>query len=456
MDKYLLQILHEVNTIIIPGLGALTVTNKATGEIMFMSYLKHDDGNLARYISEKEGISENDARNLIAKYVREIQSKLDTGDTYDMYRFGRFIKKNGEIDFESWDSYQHPAEDEENADSAPEEKSTPETEAPAPVESPETDEQVKIPEPVEQHEVAETNEFIENMTEDSPPVYVAAGLDDILNKGYSVPVPDDTEKQEEPLDAIPEKEPSAEEITEPKLDVSEIKPEENVYIPKEEVKKIVAKQASLQSGSPKKAAAKAKAAESAADKTQPAQSPGKKKKSALFWVLVIVGIVVLAGGAATTIFYKQLFGKEEVKKNKESAMLSDENLEEIEKQVELEAEQDSALMAQEAATEKIAVEEAKKSEIKQIEEAVKQPVKQPVKTTFSGGGSYHIIAGGFGVEANAERLAKKYQAEGKDARVLGKFDDLYLVSYGSFATQGEANQALKNAGIKGWVFKYSK
>ena len=55
MDKYLLSILQEVNTIIIPGLGALTLVNADKGEYMFMSFLKHDDGQLAAYIAEKEG-----------------------------------------------------------------------------------------------------------------------------------------------------------------------------------------------------------------------------------------------------------------------------------------------------------------------------------------------------------------------------------------------------------------
>lgn len=102
MNKYLLQILKETKTIIIPGLGALTVTNEATGEMMFMSFLKHDDGNLAKYISEKEGMDINDAKNLIAKYVREIQAEVDKGDTYSMYQFGNFSKLDGEIVFEQW------------------------------------------------------------------------------------------------------------------------------------------------------------------------------------------------------------------------------------------------------------------------------------------------------------------------------------------------------------------
>jgi hypothetical protein len=62
MDKYLLEILKDVNTIIIPGLGALTITNSDTGEIMFMGFLKHDDGQLSKYIAEKEGWDENEAK----------------------------------------------------------------------------------------------------------------------------------------------------------------------------------------------------------------------------------------------------------------------------------------------------------------------------------------------------------------------------------------------------------
>lgn len=102
MDKYLLEILKLVNTIIIPGLGALTITNKETGEIMFMPYLKHDDGKLSAHIAEKEGWDENEAKNLIAKYVREIQADLDQGEEYTMYQFGSFVKVDGDIEFKNW------------------------------------------------------------------------------------------------------------------------------------------------------------------------------------------------------------------------------------------------------------------------------------------------------------------------------------------------------------------
>ena len=56
MQNYLQQILTESNTIIIPGLGALTITSTKTGDIYFMPFLKHDDGTLAKYIAKVEGI----------------------------------------------------------------------------------------------------------------------------------------------------------------------------------------------------------------------------------------------------------------------------------------------------------------------------------------------------------------------------------------------------------------
>ena len=103
MDKYLVEILKAFKTIIIPGLGALNLTNPETGECLFMPYLKYDDGKLSQYISETEGMSDNDAKNLIAKYVRKIEAKLNSGESYDMYQFGSFIKNSsGDIEFISW------------------------------------------------------------------------------------------------------------------------------------------------------------------------------------------------------------------------------------------------------------------------------------------------------------------------------------------------------------------
>ena len=100
MDKYLLEILKEHNTIIIPGLGALTITNSDTGETMFMPYLQHDDGKLAAFVAENDGLEEADARIMVGRYVREIQSTLSKGESYSMFHLGTFVKsEDGDVEY---------------------------------------------------------------------------------------------------------------------------------------------------------------------------------------------------------------------------------------------------------------------------------------------------------------------------------------------------------------------
>jgi cell division septation protein DedD len=102
MNKYFIQLFKEESTVILPGFGALTMTNERSGEIMFMPYLKFDDGKLAAYISETDAIEVQAAQIMIAKFIREIQAELDKGESFDIFEFGSFTKKeDGEIEFTS-------------------------------------------------------------------------------------------------------------------------------------------------------------------------------------------------------------------------------------------------------------------------------------------------------------------------------------------------------------------
>jgi len=108
MNKYLQELLKLAKTVIIPGLGALTITNDKTGDLFLMSYLKHDDGKLAEFIASKEGIELIDAKNNLAKYVREITALLDKGESFDIFNFGKFKKDaSGEIVFEQATKIEH-------------------------------------------------------------------------------------------------------------------------------------------------------------------------------------------------------------------------------------------------------------------------------------------------------------------------------------------------------------
>lgn len=105
MDHYIKEALKDSKTIILPGFGALTKINETTGELMFMDYLKYDDGVLAQFISQKEGISEQEAKNLLAKHSREITAILNKGEVYSIYNFGTFFKNSqGNYEFEQFQS----------------------------------------------------------------------------------------------------------------------------------------------------------------------------------------------------------------------------------------------------------------------------------------------------------------------------------------------------------------
>ena len=107
MNKHLQEILQETNTIIIPGLGALTITSAKTGDIYFMPFLKHDDGRLAKYISEKEKIDVSEAKKTIIEYVTIVTQALESEKYFEMDHFGKFfINKNSEIEFQKWEDYQ--------------------------------------------------------------------------------------------------------------------------------------------------------------------------------------------------------------------------------------------------------------------------------------------------------------------------------------------------------------
>src|SRR5690606_11730053 len=106
MDKYIQALIALNKSVILPGFGSLSLTNEETGEIMFNEYLTFNDGKLESHIAEQEGIDKQDAANMISKYVRDLELLLNKGETYDIFQFGRFIKKSdGSFDFENWKSF---------------------------------------------------------------------------------------------------------------------------------------------------------------------------------------------------------------------------------------------------------------------------------------------------------------------------------------------------------------
>ena len=185
MNAYIVKFLREVNTLIIPNFGALTITDAATREILFLPYLKYDDGKLVNFIAEQKGISTDEAKELIAKSILGIQVKLELGENYPIASLGSFGKsKTGEIEFISEHFQKTPVSETDEAtntlasaalksESEPQ-KSTPEVEIQTEIISDEpeiipieSEQELMLPKPEMESEVIDLEENSIEITEES-------------------------------------------------------------------------------------------------------------------------------------------------------------------------------------------------------------------------------------------------------------------------------------------------
>jgi cell division septation protein DedD len=434
MDKYLVEILKETNTIIIPGIGALTMTDRSSGEVMFMSFLKHDDGAFAKFIAEKEGLGIDEAKDKVASYVREIEAKLSAGESYDMPTFGSFRKDNaGDMMFEQnkggvdgSTSVEVPAQMDEADLAVHEEEASIEPELQAAVPESASEETI-IEETSMQETVVEPEELI---------VETETGADEA---------------------AIIEETPMQETVVEPELEqqikespIEVANREKPVYTEEEQWNDdldLPPVNATVER--PKKPILeKAKA--------------DKKRRSPMLLILIIAAVIVL-GGATTVVLYGENLGlfmaKEEVKEQVEEELDEDKidewyDADETEDNEEADGdEEDSKDEESSVVTEDKPVVVEKKTVV-----AEKKPVQVEVKKVSAvpsaTNGAYHIVAGAFGDVSNAERLVTKLKGLGYSAQVLAQLNGLHVVSAGSYPSQQEAERALKENAAnlpKAWV-----
>lgn len=454
MNNYLLQLLKEVKTLIIPGLGALTVTNESTGEILFMPYLKFDDGTLAKHIASKENMEINDATNLISKFVREVTLELDKGNSYDMYQFGRFVKIDGEIAFEAW-----------NGNTSSEEPASPVVEkkdeiiTPAPVE-------------IEQEEVK-----TEQPKEEIAPVIE----------------PEIKAEKQEIKPEVPEPKAVVEEI--PPVKEEKLIPPVAPIIEKTEVKAPVeSPKQQKEAPAPKKESPK---------KEKAIKEPKPKKKSSVF-SYILWGLLVLILGSGTFIAIKfdslkkdfpilaELAGENDnvakgsddvkvledeadvnIDSDTDSEPVPEDQVQVVEdklpaKETEKEAKKPAPVVKETPApkpvkenTPKPATKPVTKPAVKPTVTVNKKPVTKPASTSgsstsFDSSKSFHVIAGSFGSEANANKLAAKLRSQGFSEAAVTMHNGMHRVSVKGFSTLNEATaEAAKVQGsVPGaWVLK---
>lgn len=93
------------------------------------------------------------------------------------------------------------------------------------------------------------------------------------------------------------------------------------------------------------------------------------------------------------------------------------------------------------------------------EEVVEEVVveEQPVVNNTSSSGNYHVIGNAFSESGNADAYVNTMKGKGYgSAKVLGRFDGLYMVSIQQHDSRSSASSGASSAGDGAWVFKYPK
>jgi len=447
MNKYFIEILRNRTLLTIPKFGALTVANRKTGKVVFNPNLTFDDNVLSDYIADNDGVDKVEAKNTIAKFVREIEAILDKGETYDIFQFGKFYKNDkGEVVFESTI---------DNLEKTETSSSTNENKVETLKENSEvtdsTKENVYIP-PVEE-KVEEVKEEIKEKLDSS--------LDDIKNKFKK------TEKKvvEEVKDTKDEvKIAAASSINDikNKFKKTEKKVVDEVKETKDEVKATVSTSADDVKNKFKKSNKKAVKPK----KEKKIKEKGEKKKRR---VLPLILLLLLLGGIGVGGYFyqdkiKELIGMSKTADHTEDGSENEqtsENVEGIETSSseneetsldETTSEENVAEENIEDDTHEVATEETENVVEEVVEEEV-QPEPEPAVNS-SVNGSYHVIGGAFGVESNATNFADK-----TGGKVLGKFNGLFQVAIKSFDSRADASSGLKQLSSEypsAWILKYPK
>ncbi len=454
MNKYFIEILKNRTLLTIPSFGALTVANRKTGKIVFNSNLTFDDNVLSDYIADKEGIDKVEAKNTIAKFVREIEAILDKGETYDIFEFGKFYKNDkGEVVFESTiSSIEKDVEvkKEEGGD----EKVVSEDDS-----SETKKENVYIP------PVSKSVDEVKNEEK----IATSSSLDDLKNKFKK------TEKSAtKEVKEVKEKADKSVSSSIDDIKNKYKKTEKKVVDEVKDTKKEVVAAVSSSKDDIKNKFKKSNKTTEKPKKDKKVKEKGEKKKRRVLPLILL--LLLLVGIGVGGYFYqdkiKTLLGLNKTEHSKEQGadkIVADgnenhnANAEEDETDSELgnggETVDDNSANEEtdnngenlndensENTTDEVAEEEV-------TEETVEEVKPEPVVNS-SVNGNYHIIGGAFGEESNATKFAEK-----TGGKVLGKFNGLYQVAIKSFDTRSDASSGLKQLSSEypsAWILKYPK
>jgi hypothetical protein len=413
MDNFIYELLKENKSVILPEFGSLSYTDEAKGTVMFNPYIKFNDGKLEKFLCEKHGLDKQDAVNRIAKFVKDLELKVNTGEPYSIFQVGRFVKTTqGDVDFESWGTYESVA-----APPAADSQS-----------KPEEIKEITVQEEPKQEFTPPKKEVTETISEKILPVTETEPEKQVKKEVI-------TEEEVESIKPVYEK------PADRTLSSEETKQTQNKFVPSQEetATEVPKKEEPKQEEKVKK-----EVKTGSKEENQP-----RKKRGAGIYILAI--LLLALGGTATYVGFnldevKQWIGlTEEVK---EEPLNVDKNTAD-EESIGLVEDEDDYTPAQDDY-----FEEEEEAAVTPAPVATQAP--KPVVSATAGEGNFHIIVGSFGNPDNANNLANSLKAKGYPAQVIGPVNNMHMVSFGVFSSREAAQAQLGKASEEtggGWILK---
>ncbi|PKR80359.1 hypothetical protein CW751_09800 [Brumimicrobium salinarum] len=412
MDKFIKQLLELHSKIILPQFGAIVIEDEETGELMFNEYLTYDDGKLSSLIQEESKKDEQEAKNMVAKFVRELQAQLDKGETYEIFQLGTFNKNDdGEIEFIG------------NLKSA------------------KTKETNKVIPPTPLKDEKSTPKPVKDVVKEEPKK---------SNSSEVKSTPNPTPSAAEPKSARKKKNSYVEKKDKfPKSDSDKVNKQSKEDTPPKSkpVKKEKKKKENVSTSTPLK--------KSTGNKKEEKKEKKKKRKvSPFLWIILIILVLVAAGSVYVGLNYEKV--EEYMGWNKFEGETTDKDLEKEESNAGeeeiLKPETETAVEdeIEESQTEDL---DAGEDNEAAAEDVVEDVVETPVNNSSSG--NHHIIIGCFSEKSNANRLVQEFKQQGFDAQIIGQYGGLHFVSAQSYPTANAASANLsKVRSIKSgaWLF----
>lgn len=409
MHTYIKELLNTNNRVIIPDFGAFIVKHGAKRLVIFNEFLKYNDGLLIDFVAEKEGIPKDDASKKVTEFVTEMSGKLKTEKQYMLGDFGKLEMNNlNKIIFHQEGSVKEAAKTEEKTGKEPvqENKEPPKSETPG-------KEAQKAP---------------------------AASAESKQPGEQEQKKPDHTAAQKASSEQVKTKET-------PKTGASKTeqpsKPEE----------KTTAHSAAPPAGTTTRTSSSGKNYNIKAYSPPPKKTkrPRKRKQKFITAIIIIAANVLLI---AAILIVRDQFGFGNDSKEEDQVVLTPkENANEEsatnertgnETAPEQDADQQAGQIADDIADE-LSVNNANTKEV------------TGSSTNRHASGKYFVVGGCFSIEGNADRFVNTLREKGYAAQKFGKINNLHAVSYESFPTFEQAQQALNQIrskeANKAWVYK---